>query len=244
MSDLLASYLEVIKAAQNETHFEDFKTGGRLAGDIRQGYQARMAAFRDLSSQGFVALEAGRIVLGELSPATWLTGSIQNGSTASWEICDAFPAKLRKFNPDDFNRQEIGLAGELFVLDWLNQNLNESQRLSIEHTSITDDSAGFDISSPNLRNDERLFLEVKTSTRLGDDFTFHLSRNEWSTALRNPNWYLVLVKKVEGEHSFFGYLDGQSVVNYYPKDSHQDFQWTSVVGKLNADDIFSGFPGF
>jgi hypothetical protein len=58
------------------------------------------------------------------------------------------------------------------------------------------------------------------------------------------NWYLVLVKKIEGEHTIFGYLDGQSLVNYYPQDSHPDFHWESVVGKLSSDDVFSGFPGF
>lgn len=239
-----ASFLEVIKAAQQKMHFEDFKTGGRLAGDIRQGYQARMAAFRELSSQGFVALEAGHIVLGELTPASWLTKALQEGAGASWEICDAFPAKLRKFNPDDFHLREIGLGGEFFVLEWLREHLSENQGSSIEHISLTDDSAGFDIVSPSLGNEGRIFLEVKTSTRQGDDFKFHLSRNEWNTALRQPSWYLLLVKKVEGNHTLFGYLDGNSLVSYYPQDSHQHFQWTSAVGKLSSDDVFSGFPGF
>ncbi len=244
MADLIASYLEVIKAAKSKTHFEDFKSIGRLAVDIRQGYQARMAALRDLSAQGFVTLDSGRIVLGVLSPASWLTESIQNGNSDSWEICDAFPEKFRKFNPDDFNRREIGLAGELFVFDWLCEQLDEGQRLFIEHTSLRDDSAGFDISTPSLRTGERLYLEVKTTTRTGDDFTFHLSRNEWNAAFRRTNWYLVLLRKVEGEHALFGYLDGQSLVNYYPIDSHKDFKWTSVVGTLHSDDVFVGFPGF
>lgn len=244
MTDLLASYLEVIRAAQRQQHFEDFKTGGRLAGDIRQGYQARMAAFRELSSQGFVALESSRIVLGELSPASWLTSAIQSGSTASWEICDAFPLRSRKFKPDEFHLHEIGLEGELFVMDWLQKHLAENLRTAIEHTSLTDDSAGFDISSPNSLNDGRIFLEVKTTTRQGDDFTFHLSRNEWATAVRKQNWYLVLVQKVEGEHRVFGYLDGKSLVSYYPQDSHPNFQWESVIGKLSSDDVFSGIPGF
>jgi hypothetical protein len=244
MTHFLPSYLEVIKAAQQRTHFEDFKTGGRLSGDIRQGYQARMAAFRDLSSQGFVTLESSRIVLGELTPAPWLTSAIQSGSLASWEICDAFPQKLRKFKPEDYNLQEIGLEGELFVVEWLEKHLDEDLRKQIEHTSLKDDSAGFDISSPNSQSDSRIFLEVKTTTRQGDDFTFHLSRNEWNTAARLQHWYLVLVKKVEGQHTIFGYLNGQSLVNYYPQDSHPDFHWESVVGKLSSDDVFSGFPGF
>ena len=57
MSLILASYLEVINAAKKKLYFEDFKAGGRLAGDIRTGYQARMAAFFELSEQGFVKLD-------------------------------------------------------------------------------------------------------------------------------------------------------------------------------------------
>ena len=244
MSNLLVSYLEVIRAAQQKTHFEDFKTGGRLASDIKKGYEARMVAFRELALDGFVLLESGCLVLGELTPTPWLTDAIQNGSSESWEICDLFPTKLRKFNPDNFHLQEIGLAGELFVIESLQQHLNENQRTSIEHTSLTDDSAGFDIACPSLKTDEQMFFEVKTSTRAGDNFVFHLTRNEWNTAVRKPNWYLVLVKRVDGEHRIFGYLDGQSLVTYYPKDSHEDFQWSNVIGRLGSDDIFSGLPGF
>jgi hypothetical protein len=244
MSNLLSGYLEVIKAAQQQMHFEDFKTGGRLAGDIRRGYQARMAAFRDLQSQGFVALESSRMALGELTPVPWLTNALQGGITASWEICDAFPLRSRKFKPDVFNLEQIGLEGELFVIECLRQHFDENSRMLIEHTSLADDSAGFDVASPNSSNNSRIFLEVKTTTRPGDHFTFHLSRNEWNTASRKKNWFLVLVTKVEGEHEIFGHLDGRSLVNYYPRDAHPNFQWESVIGKLASDDVFSGLPGF
>ena len=244
MSDLLASYLEVVSAAKTKQHFEDFKTGGRLSGDIRNGYQARMVAFLDLSEQGFVKLESGFMVLGTLSPAPWLTKSLLNGDIESWEFCDAYPARSRKFKPDLFNLEKIGRDGEEFVISWLKLNLEVQLHSGIVHTSLTDDGAGYDIISPSTKLQGRILLEVKTSTRPGDDFTFYLSRKEWSTALRNPNWYLILVRKIQGSFGLFGYLDNKSLVNYYPHDRHQDFQWTSVVGKLGPDDVFSGFPGF
>lgn len=244
MSNLLVSYLAVIDAARRSVHFEDFKTGGRLAGDIRNGYQARMSAFSELSRQGFVKLESGLLALGSLSPERWLTEALANGETESWEICDSFPLKARKFQPDLLNLEQIGRDGEDFVIHCLRQNLEPNLHSSIVHTSLTDDSAGYDIVAPNAKLQGRMLLEVKTSTRSGEGFTFHLSRNEWNTATRNPNWYVVLVRKVQGSYSLFGYLDSESLINYYPKDSHPDFQWSTVVGRLGADDLFVGLPGF
>lgn len=244
MSGQIASYLEVISAAKKLENFEDFKTGGRLAGDIRKGYEARMVAFSDLLEQGFIKLESGILELGELTPASWLAKGILNGDKESWQICEAFPIKSRKFKPDLFNLEAIGREGEDFVMSWLKLNLEPKFHSDIEHKSLTDDTAGYDIASPSLKLQKRMLLEVKTSTRLGDDFTFYLSRNELNTALRNPNWYLVLVRKIQGDLNIFGYLDSQSLVNYYPEDRHKDFQWTSASGKLGPDDVFSGFPGF
>lgn len=244
MSDLIASYLEVVKAAKAKQHFEDFKTGGRLSRDVRDGYQARMIAFSKLLEQGFVKLDSGFITLGVLSPEAWLTQGLLNGDSESWEFCDAYPVRSCKFNPDRLNLEKIGREGEDFVISWLKQNLEAKLYAGVVHTSLIDDGAGYDIISPTVNLQERILLEVKTSTRPGDNFTFYLSRNEWSTALRNPNWYLIFVKKIQGRYGFFGYLDSKSLVNYYPRDQHPDFQWTSVVGKLGPDEIFSGFPGF
>ena len=244
MSELLASYLQVVSAAKMKQHFEDFKTGGRLAGDIRIGYQARMVAFSDLWEQGFVKLESGLMTLGILSPAPWLTKGLLNGDIESWEFCDAYPATTRKFKPDLFNLEKIGREGEEFVISWLKANLETQLHPNIVHTSLIDDSAGYDITSPSLKLRGQILLEVKTSTRPGNDFTFYLSRNEWSTALRNPNWYLVLVRKIQGSFGLFGYLDNKSLISYYPHDSNKDFQWISAVGKLGPDDVFNGFPGF
>lgn len=244
MPNQLASFLEVVSAAKAQMHFEDFKKGGRLAGDIRSGYQARMAAFSALVDSGFVILESGKLLLGVLSEEPWLTSSLLNGDPESWTICDLFPAKSRKFNPESLNLEQIGREGEDFVVSWLRAHLDPQLHSEVIHTSLIDDSAGFDIVSPSLKFQGRMKLEVKTSTRSGDTFTFHLSRNEWATASRNLNWYLVLVSKIQGEFSFFGFLDSQSLVSYYPQDSHLDFKWTSAVGVLGPDDVFAGVPGF
>ena len=243
MPNQLASYLEVIRAAQRQEHFEDFKTGGRLTGDVRHGYQARMVAFAELLDKGLVKLESGFLSLGFLSELSWLNDAVLDGDKTAWDICDAFPQRQRKFQPDLLNLEEIGQQGEDFVISLLKEKIAHERHSEIVHTSLVDDSAGYDISAPNTRHGGKVLLEVKTTTRPTEDFTFHLSRNEWSTATRHSNWYLVLVQKVQGKLTLYGYLDGGSLVHYYPRDNHEDFQWTSTVGKLGPDDVFDGLPG-
>jgi hypothetical protein len=237
----LASYLEVVLAAKNGEYFEDLKAGGRLATEIAVGYSAIMVAFSNLERQGFVKLEAGRLVLGALSPSDWLQDAIINGDPEAWAICDIYPARARKFQPDKISLEQIGKEGEEFVLTWLQERLNPQLHSTIVQTSLTDDSAGYDVRYVSDAG-RRIFLEIKTTTREGDVFTFHLSRNEWHTARRLPNWHLILVNKIRGKFSFFGHLDGKSLVGYYPTDVHRDFRWTSVEGRFDQDDIYPGEP--
>ena len=237
-------FAEVVIAAKANLHFEDFKTGGRLSGNIRDGYEARMSAFFHLENQGFVKLEDSRLVLGVLTNAPWLSHGLVFGDKAAWAICDAFPARARKFEADDFGKAQIGLDGENFVVDWIKERLTQEQFVDIDHISLRDDSAGYDISTPTLHTSEKVFLEVKTTTRNSEFFNFFLSRNEWEVSQRLANWYLVLVQKTLGIHSIFGYLDGVSLGSYFPTDNHASFQWTISRGQLTQDDVFQFMPGF
>jgi hypothetical protein len=142
------------------------------------------------------------------------------------------------------NLELIGKEGEEYVVSCLKEKLETHLHPGIVHVSLTDDGAGYDIITPASKIEGRIMLEVKTTTKPGDDFYFYLSRNEWNTARRNSNWYLVLVRKTNGRLDLFGYLGSQSLVDYYPGDVHPDFQWTSVGGRLGPDDVFSGLPGF
>lgn len=237
-------YADVVSAAKANVHFEDFKTDGRLTGNFRQGYEARMSAFHELERQGFVKLENSHLALGTLSEKSWLLDAIVDGDSDAWRICDAFPDKSKKFEPDTIRRTEIGLQGELFVIDWLKQKLGPENASRIDHVSLRDDSAGFDISTPTLHRHETVYLEVKTTTRTSNGFRFFLSRNEWETSQQYSNWYLVLVQKNSGNHVLYGYLDGKSLGLYFPSDNHPNFNWTVSSGQLFRDDVFQSMPGF
>jgi hypothetical protein len=237
-------YAAVISAAKAKMYFEDFKIDGRLSGNVAQSYDARMAAFRHLEEQGFVRLEDSRLSLGLLTEIPWLSEAISFGDSAAWRICDAFPQGAKKFEPDNFRLTEIGLEGEKFVIDWLHNNLPFEKLSQIVHVSLSDDSAGYDISTPTLKFADSVALEVKTTTRDTEDFSFHLSRNEWEVSQRYVNWYLVLIRKHQGLHEIFGYLDGKSLGSYFPSDNHPHFQWSSSNGRLSQDDLFQVMPGF
>lgn len=243
MISKVANYQLVIEAAAKEIYFEDFKTAGRLSGNVLTGLETRIAAFQSLESQGFVSLMNGRLKLETLEPYPWLIDALEKGDTRAWAIFDLFPDRAKKFHATDIDLAQIGLDGELYVMSELSRSLAKEQFRHSVHVSLTDDTAGFDIYSPVPEGTEGSCLEVKTTTRPSNTFEFYLSRNEWESAARLANWYLVLVMKKDNSHSIFGYLDGASLVSYFPRDMHNDFQWSTAKGKFRQDDLFQGLPG-
>ena len=216
---------------------------GRLSLRLAHGYETRKQVLDELMKSGTVFLDGSRLNLGILTESFWLSEGLEQGSTEAWEIVDAFPRKARKFNPDNEKFKEIGMRGELFVIDELKRILPENYHDRIRHVSLTDDTAGFDITTPSTINpNDQLFLEVKTSTRPGEQFNFHLSRNEFETAKTSKNWYLILVSMRNTENNIFGYLEGASLAGYFPEDTTKGFSWTSATGTLSKDDLRSLWP--
>lgn len=236
-------YLLVITAAKNRRQLNDLFLLGRLSRELELGYLAirRVADF--LIEQGLVEVEDGRLRLGTLVRFDLLESELGVGSLEAWEIVDAFPARSRKYEPDNDLLAQIGLLGELHVIQELRSELPESEQDKILHTSLFDDSAGFDIASPSIMNpSQRVHLEVKTSTRPGNRFVFYLSRNEFEKAIQLNNWFLVLVKIDNGQATLFGYLEASSLKGYFPLDIAESFSWTVSKGAFSQDDLRRGLP--
>lgn len=90
------------------------------------------------------------------------------------------------------NKKELGLAGELAVLDheqrrlWTSGHNTLAER--VEHVSVTQgDGLGFDILSYNSDGSERL-IEVKT-TRRADTWPFVATRNEVALSAEVPEQF-------------------------------------------------------
>lgn len=89
-------------------------------------------------------------------------------------------------------KNEIGLAGELFYLNILEEDLKD---LGVEgfpiHVSVEKgDRHGFDIASINSVGD-RVMIEVKTTTQ-GKETPFYLTRNEYKVLKKHPKSYQIV----------------------------------------------------
>jgi hypothetical protein len=231
-----------VKAAQRGLHVDEFRATGRFSSDFEVGYEFRMRSLNSLVEQGFISIRGDRLVLGNLSPAPWLLDGLATGTTEAWEICDSYPRVARKFSPDEVSLSLIGFQGEEFVMSRIQEALPYRLHQGIKHVSLTDDTAGYDISFLGSTGRERQHWEVKTTSRSSENFNFFLSRNEWNSARVIPNWYLVLILKNSEGHTVFGHLDGLSLVSYFPLDSHPRFRWSVTKGALEPDEVFTGLP--
>ena len=77
---------------------------------------------------------------------------------------------------------------------------------------------------------EKSFLEVKTTSIPGQEFTFYISRNEFEVSLvRNNNWFIILVQIVDGQEQFFGKLDYNFINSHRPEEHSSAFiKWESL----------------
>ena len=83
-------------------------------------------------------------------------------------------------------RRRLGLAGELALIAALEARWPNST----VHVSAFDDSAGYDVEFSLPRS--TLHIEVKSTFRKGR-LTVYVTRNEYATSQRDPNWVLVVV---------------------------------------------------
>jgi len=115
------------------------------------------------------------------------------------------------------------------VMTELHTKLHESVHHRIQHISLIDDSAGFDIRSPlTLDPTNNVLLEVKTTSRPGQNFSFYISRNEARVASLNENWRLIGVVKKPSGLSILGALSFMQISSFLPVDKSENGRWESA----------------
>ena len=242
MIDRAPAILPLLKWARKKIHLEELRRITRHSSTLDQSYEISMKNLDFLLEQGLVQIVDDRLVIGELTRQEWITDGLMEADPVAWEIVDSFQGQELKFDPDSEVLASIGLRGELFVLDALQQRMQESHFSKVRHVSKFDDTAGYDIQTPLDPSGTTCYLEVKSTTRPQGAFTFYLSRNEWVQSMRLSHWYLVLVRLTPEGGKIFGHLDSRSLATYMPSNQHRDFQWQSTIGKLSKDDVYSGLP--
>ena len=237
--------LEVVVAARSGMAVKDFEIQCRLAPSaIGKSYFDRIRVADALMSDKLISVENGFLKLTNNFIPESLVDNLVTGSEVAWKILDCIdpPRKfLKKIDQDLLNK--IGLDGELAVIQELHSHLDSQELPRVRHISLVDDSAGFDIQSPSIKNtEETLFLEVKTSVRPGELFTFYISKNEARVASQNKNWFLVGVESSVDGFRVLGNLTFNTFSEFLPLNQSRNGEWETAKIVMPKKMFFSGLP--
>ena len=237
--------LEVINAARLCMTVKDFEIHCRLA-PLSNGksYFDRIRVAESLISDGIVRIIDGQLRLPQGVIPNTLLVALFEGSAVAWKILDLIDPTFkfsRKIDQDLLLK--IGLNGELVVIDELKSKLSDTQHIKIRHVSLVDDSAGFDIQSPSVNNTENtVLLEVKTSCRPGDRFTFYISKNEARIGRQNRNWFLVGVEPVDVGYRVIGHMSFDVFADYLPVNQSSSGDWETAKIVVSKQKFNQGLP--
>ena len=237
--------LEVLTAARKRLSVKDFQVQCRLS-PVENGksFFDRIRVAENLIRDKLIEVDDGYLRLGAQNIPPSLINDLKDGSELAWEILDCLEPTsntLKKIDLELLSR--IGLEGELAVVRDLKNNLPDSEWPKVKHISLIDDSAGFDIHAPSVRNPEAiLLLEVKTSPRPGPNFSFYISRNEVRVAQQNLNWVLLGVSSTPSGYRVLGSLDLFQFIDYLPLNQHPQGHWESAKITVPTSLFKNGLP--
>lgn len=237
--------LDVVKAARLGLAVKDFELQCRLA-PVANGksFFDRIRVADALISDRLISVENGHLTLTNNFVPDSLVDKLVLGSEVAWQIFDCIdPNKkiLKKIDQDLLAK--IGLDGELAVIETLRNQLETHEQPRIRHISLVDDSAGFDIQAPSIKNIEAtLLLEVKTSVRPGELFTFYLTKNETRVARQNENWFLVGVESYSDGFRVLGNLTFNSFSDFLPLNQSSYGEWETAKIVISKKMFSTGLP--
>ena len=74
-------------------------------------------------------------------------------------------------------------------------------------------------------------------------FRCFLSRNEYKISQKNKDWYLVLVRLINGLHILEGYIPGKNLANIMPNDDENGIsRWESASLLIDDPMMEPGLP--
>ena len=237
--------LEVLTAARAGLSVKDFEVQCRLA-PMENGktFFDRIRVAESLIRDRLITTEDGYLkLLNRVIPES-LMKNLKTGSVIAWEILDCIDPPQKTFQKIDQELlSQIGLEGELAVIRELNRILSFEEARRIKHISLLDDSVGYDIQSPSLKNIEaNLLLEVKTSVRPGDNFHFYISKNEARVAQQNSSWFLVGVESTPNGYQILGGLAFNTFADFLPINQSLNGQWESAKIVIPKKIFTTGLP--
>jgi hypothetical protein len=236
---------DVIRAANFRTTIAEFEHISSLkTPQAGMSIKDRLRVGQELIEMGIVELDDGRLVLANNRNTKWLEDYLVDGNQLAWGMAEILrPDQVReeKFNSELLS--EIGLRGELAVLEELKKQLPIELHGKISHISLRDDRAGYDIVAPSCTDPTQTrLLEVKTSCRIGPSFRMFMSRNEFEVGCREPGWRIVLVELKDGVCTILGSVSASYFIDSTPIDQSKEIKWESIRVNLPRQHIWPSLP--
>ena len=172
----------------------------------------------------------------------WVEKGLETGTEEIWELAEKIEPNLkwaRKY--DNTQLLKTGLDGEKAVLNLLYQQVDERYHSRIRHIALVDDYAGFDIVAPSIKDHENsVYLEVKSTVRPAEDFTFYISRNEFDVGSKTRNWAIVCVKIKNNKPEVLGHLKLDEISALLPIETSDQVKWQSLKVTIPKSLIHEG----
>ncbi|MFT5723285.1 MAG: hypothetical protein ACI9JN_000394 [Bacteroidia bacterium] len=156
-----------------------------------------------------------------------------------------------KYNKDRQERNKaIGDAGEYLTFEFEKSRVSKDgfdPHMVVGWASTLDDHYGYDILSicgnyHTGNNDEIISIEVKSSENTNkENFRFHLSRNEWNTALKEPDsfyFYCWLGVKIDGPQGIGPFsFPAREIINKVPIDQDTFIEWADCRVSIDLNTL-------
>lgn len=137
-------------------------------------------------------------------------------------------------------REEVGRAGELELVGWLEQLVKSVPSARVRHVAQESDAYGYDIAveGPGWH----WHIEVK-ATRSRARLVMYLTRNEFETAKRDAAWQLVAVAlNGDGRMCGVGSVGAAELASMVPMDVGAEGSWEVARVRPSAGRLVPGLP--
>ncbi len=137
---------------------------------------------------------------------------------------------------DTRERERIGAAGEVALAELL----SSSVEAVIDHVAARSDGYGYDIAVRKAPH--KLHIETKSTLRR-ERLTVYLSRNEFETMRRDPDWVLVAVRLTSDlQPSAISTVPNSWILDQVPADRSPYGRWQSCRLNVPLEVLALGIP--
>jgi hypothetical protein len=191
----------------------------------------------------------------------WVTAAVSEGRVSAQFIPDQATRSLTALLPDAARREafllamgrrftqedllHVGNVAEDTVAKMCRHELTAGGRpdlaARVTRVSQISDQLGYDVVAPRV--DGARHLEVKGTRARGSVVSVHLSRNEATSATRDPDWSLVVCRVYDDDSSeVLGWATAAAIAGRLPADPHQGGAWETAVVYVDTAELNKDLP--